>query len=312
MISNDKKKIKAVLLAMNHDYPNDVFVLNGLGLESYKNNDYEDSILYLERSSNIDFKSRNTIDILILNYQICSEYSKLDHLIKRAVRQKLIDKGEYNKEHALNYLVMAQECYQQNDLKNYHKYSEIAFNKECEHQYIFNNYIKSSLLKDKDTKAIHLIVKYWEKFAHPQLREYLFELLKDRSPKYQLKIIRELIVNNSYNVESFVIFGHFAKANSDLHDEAIKHLEKAVNIAKIKEVIDLLIEIQSKYYPDTDSEIVKLKKAKEHIACEYKYLCSQCSQEHEHWHLICTKCQSADQINIALENKNKVSLLEHS
>ncbi|MBT4989242.1 MAG: hypothetical protein HOM96_01715 [Rickettsiales bacterium] len=312
MVQGDDKKIKSELLSMNCDYPNDIFILNSLGLECHKNNDYESSINYLERSVNIDCKSHNTVDVLITNYQICDEYNKLDDLIKRAIRKRLIKKNEYSKEISLNYLAMARNYYQKNDLKNYYKYSDLSFKQLEHHQYVFNNYIKSLLLRHKETKAINLIVNHWDKLAHPKLREYLITLLKNRSDKYKLKITRDLIERNCYDVESFVIFGYINKDNTDLHDEAIKYLDRAINIAKIREITELLIEIKSKYYPDTDSEIINLKKSKDNITSEYIYVCAECEEVQEHWQLICNRCNSVDQINIRLDNKNKLSLLDYS
>ena len=177
------------------------------------------------------------------------------------------------KERALNYLSLARSCYTKNDLKNYHKYSDLAYKNISDHQYIFNNMIKSLLIRKKESKALSLIIKNWDKLAHPKLREYLVSLLKRKSNKSKSQITYDLILRNSYNIESFIIFALVNKENSDLHDKTIKYLERASNIAKTKEVLELMLELKSKYYPDTDAEIIKLKKSITEVDTEYKYVC---------------------------------------
>jgi uncharacterized membrane-anchored protein len=310
IIQADNKKIKTELLSFNNDFPNDVFILNSLGIECNKNNDFETSIEYLERSLLVNFKSPATISTLIHNYFACDEYHKIEALLKKAYRKRVIESVDFIREEALNNLALARFYFRKNELKKYYKYSDLAYKNDSSHQYIFNNYIKSLFVRKKETKAINLILKEWDRFAHPKLSEYLINVLKDKGKKYKIKITTQLVEKNFYDVQSFIIFAEINMNNADLHDDIKKYLERAINITRTKKVVELMLEIKSKYYPDSDEEIIKLKNSLNDSLPEYQYSCQNCHTNQEHWQMVCNNCFQIDQIALKLETSNKIKFLD--
>jgi uncharacterized membrane-anchored protein len=310
IIQGDNNKIKNELLSFNTDFPNDVFILNSLGIECNKNCDFEKSTEYLERSLLVNFKSPATITTLIHNYFTCDEFHKIEALLKKAYRKRVVQPDDFAREEAINCLALSRYYFRKNELRKYYKYSDLAYKKDSDHQYIFNNYIKSLFLRKKSAKAVDLIVKEWDRFAHPKLSEYLIKFLKEKGVKYKVKITRQLVDNNMYDVQSFIIFAEINKDNSDLHDDIKKYLERAINIARTKKVLGLMLEIKSKYYPDSDEEIVKLKNSLSTLLPEYQYSCQNCHSLQDHWQIVCNNCFQIDQIALKLETSNKIKFLD--
>ena len=155
--------------------------------------------------------------------------------------------------------------------------------------------LKARLLYKKDKElGLAYIQKSWKKYSHPDISNYLINILHNEPRHKSLKIIKALIIldNDTYNNAALV--------KAALQIEAWPLARQAISLIPekywTKSIYLMMADLDKKEHGDNNKYKYWLEKSQNAIL-DFSWGCTSCSYISGKWVLICPKCSSLDSIH---------------
>ena len=154
--------------------------------------------------------------------------------------------------------------------------------------------LKAKLLYQKDKKlGLSYIKKSWKKYSHPDISNYVMNILYNESKYKLLNMIKSLIkLDNDTN-------NNAALAKAALKIEAWPLARQAINLIPeinwTKSIYLMMADLEKKEHGDNNKFKMWQEKS-QNALLDFSWGCTACSYISVKWALICPKCSSLDSI----------------
>jgi len=276
--------------------------IQAMAIASEKKEAYDHAIKLLEESHKEYPNAKNISLKLIELYKKCANWEKLKNIIELTSKQKEFNEKDYEEDLSIALLMLAKNAPNPKEHKLLIKKAQTI---NPSHIEIQNEY--AIYLSNFNHKII--LIKYlkniWKNNQSKILIDLFFEKNQNKSAKYKLKTLKQLININKRGEAAIVNYIKLAYEHN-LHITETKSLIKQyLESTNSKAIYEISLEFLEKYsdnYEDSDY-IEEIKKKKDSYINSPNYLCKNCNFKHDSWEAICKNCLTFNQITYDYEQK---------
>ncbi len=270
----------------------EIIAIKDLLLEAKEENDFGKALFLAEKAYSIKPDAAWVIKILIDLYKKMHKWQKVEEMLSKAIKLKIIRKEQANHVMALLIYIKYEEYPKHyNDNKAFDLIKE-AHKLSPKNIPILVTYCIEMGKQNKIKKAAAALEEEWKQNPHPYIASAYMDLFSVLNDEKRLEKAERLLLINSSHPEAHVIVAKAALFAKQA-DKARQHLKIALNYGETRVVCNLMAELEA--LSMSGYEIVNSWHERAKFALEHSFWkCANCDHNSSKWHIICEKCNSFD------------------
>lgn len=303
-IVNNKKEINKNFEALLNNKKTRNFALQGLAILAKKNSDLEKAEHYLEESYQEIPYAKNTILALLETYKSLQSWQKLITLINDNYKKKTIDKGSYNHDLAICYLML----YLENKKDNYIIKARKLYPNNHKIEIEYANYLLAANKKSALTKHIKSI---WKHNNHPQIIEIYLQNISSKNITAKIKHLETLININPKGDKAVIELARMVIEHKIRVNNCTKILNNSLKFSNSYDLYQISLEF-FKSFPSDENDVTygHLLQQEENYYFRPHYYCNECNNISDSWSILCQNCGAYDNIEYNNISGEKIVLTE--
>ena len=311
--NNNVNKEKNIIKNLNKlkNYPETKhFALQGLAVIEKNNKNYQEAELYLEESLSETPYAVNTVKALIEVYFTTANWPKLEKILHKSIKQKMIEAKDYNFEQAICFLNLSKLS---TATKAKAKYILAAQKMEPNNPEIQINYAKTLLAKKKKITLNKYIKNLWPTSPLSELLELYLANVSNKNSKKKFQLISELINLNPRSETAIIKYVELALLEQKNINKAKLLLKEYLNHINSEKLYDLAL----RFFDQTSGNIEdqefyeRLMKENSNYNNYTSFICSKCQTQHDVWQEKCNNCTAKNSLKYGYVKALALLKIEH-